>query len=333
MALSRFVLDNNWSNIECMEITQEKSMNLDESEPRHPIQVVARRSGLSADVIRVWERRYEVVNPARGNGGRRIYSDLDIRRLQLLQKVTQAGRRISEVADLDNAALAVLVEEDNLGAMENLALIGQQTSEQYQREAFGAVKLMSQVTLQQVLGAASGSLSLPLFLEQFLSPLLKRIGTAWSAGEIRVGHEHMATEVIRHYLQGLLVRTNRSGPAIIFFTPSGQRHDLGTLMAAVVAASEGWQVTYLGPDIPASDILAVVEQVEPKAVALGLQMIADRHVVEDELRFLRQGLDEGIALLVGGSAVINYQEFLAETGAVATPDLDSMKQVLDQISG
>ena len=102
-------------------------------------------------------------------------------------------------------------------------------------------------------------------------------------------------------------------------------------MAAVVAASEGWQVTYLGPDVPASDILAVVEQVEPKAVALGLQMLADRNVVEDELRLLSQGLDETIQLVVGGSAVAGYQDLLSEIGAIAAPDLDSMKQALDQI--
>ena len=78
----------------------------DRDDPRHPIQVVARRTGLSADVIRVWERRYGVVTPQRQPGGRRVYSDSDIQRLTLLQRATGAGRRISEVAPLPDQVLA-----------------------------------------------------------------------------------------------------------------------------------------------------------------------------------------------------------------------------------
>ena len=64
-------------------------------EKRHPIQVVARRTGLTPDVLRVWEKRYEVVQPGRSGGGHRLYSDRDVERLGLLHRATSAGRRIS----------------------------------------------------------------------------------------------------------------------------------------------------------------------------------------------------------------------------------------------
>ena len=80
--------------------------------PRHPIAVVTERTGLSQDVLRIWERRYRAVVPTRGPGGQRLYSDADIERLTLLHDATRAGRGISRVANLADDALAALVDED-----------------------------------------------------------------------------------------------------------------------------------------------------------------------------------------------------------------------------
>jgi MerR family transcriptional regulator, light-induced transcriptional regulator len=80
--------------------------------PRHPIAVAARRTGLSTHVIRVWERRYGAVTPTRSEGGVRLYSDADVRRLRLLQRATVAGRPIGQVARLPDGALLGLVHED-----------------------------------------------------------------------------------------------------------------------------------------------------------------------------------------------------------------------------
>src|SRR5689334_18547798 len=79
----------------------------------HPIQVVTRRTGISSDVLRVWEKRYAVVAPERASNGRRLYSDGDIERLRLLAEATRTGRSISRVAALSTPALiAMLAEED-----------------------------------------------------------------------------------------------------------------------------------------------------------------------------------------------------------------------------
>ena len=78
-------------------------MSQSEDRPnRHPIQVVSRRTGLSQDVIRVWERRYHAVSPERSPTNRRLYSDEDIQRLALLRRATKGGRRIGDVAGLSD---------------------------------------------------------------------------------------------------------------------------------------------------------------------------------------------------------------------------------------
>src|SRR4029079_3356430 len=79
----------------------------------HPIQIVTRRTGLSADVLRVWEKRYAVVTPVRSESGRhRLASDADTQRLRLLVQATRTGRTIGQVAALPTAALLTLLEEE-----------------------------------------------------------------------------------------------------------------------------------------------------------------------------------------------------------------------------
>src|SRR5512143_21813 len=78
----------------------------------HPIQVVARRTGLSPDVIRAWERRYHAVAPQRSTTARRLYSNEDIARLQCLRQATQSGRRIGDVARLSLPELQALLQQD-----------------------------------------------------------------------------------------------------------------------------------------------------------------------------------------------------------------------------
>src|SRR5918999_1092269 len=83
----------------------------------HPIGVVTRRTGLSPDLLRAWEKRYDVVKPARSGGGRRLYSDADIERLRLLYRATLAGRGIGQVATLSTPALAALVRRAGDGGV------------------------------------------------------------------------------------------------------------------------------------------------------------------------------------------------------------------------
>ena len=81
-------------------------------DPRHPIRVVAQRTGLSPATLRAWERRYQVVEPGRSAGGQRLYSDRDVERLRRLHQLTEAGRPISLVASLPDEALEELQAED-----------------------------------------------------------------------------------------------------------------------------------------------------------------------------------------------------------------------------
>ena len=80
-----------------------------DSAPKHPIRLVANRTGLTVDLIRAWEKRYSVVEPARSSTKRRLYSDYDIERLRLIRIAKQNGRRLADVAKLSLEALRDVV--------------------------------------------------------------------------------------------------------------------------------------------------------------------------------------------------------------------------------
>ncbi|HPC11710.1 MAG TPA: MerR family transcriptional regulator, partial [candidate division Zixibacteria bacterium] len=84
----------------------------------YPIRVVAAKTGLSAHLIRMWERRYGAVEPSRTNTRRRLYSESDVRRLTLLRRATQAGAAIGQIATLPEDDLESLVASyEQLGAV------------------------------------------------------------------------------------------------------------------------------------------------------------------------------------------------------------------------
>lgn len=315
-----------------MDIESENSSAQREGEARHPIQVVARRTGLSADVIRVWERRYGAVNPVRITGGRRLYSDEDIRRLALLQKVTSAGRRISEVAELDNGALLSLAEEDENSHTDLLTSTrGAQGPAGHVDKCFQASVALDQALLRRNLAVAEAELPLPIFLDQVISVLLKQIGQSWETGQIRVSQEHMASVIIRHHLLGMLRGLNKSGPVIVLTTPAGQEHEMGALMAAIIAEAEGWNALYLGANLPAAEIGAAAIQSNATAVGLSLQCIADEILLGSELKQLKLILPDEISLIVGGAAAAPYRQTVAEYTEKIPDDLESFRATLSTI--
>lgn len=296
-----------------------------EDQPRHPIQVVARRTGLSVDVIRVWERRYAAVSPGRTDTRRRLYSDADVHRLLLLRRATEAGRRIGDVASLPTPELARLVASDR-GA-EPAAAAG---PEAFVARCLEAAERMDPAALEAELARAAVNFSVPVLLERVVAVLLREVGERWHRGELRVGQEHLASAVVRSFLGGLYSTSNMggTGPVLLVTTPAGQHHELGALMAAVVAAADGWRVVHLAPSTPAAEIAAAAQRVDARAVALAVAYPQDDPRLAGELRLLRQQLAPHVALLVGGHASEGYAAVLAEIGARRLASLEELRAAL-----
>jgi len=298
---------------------------------RHPIQVVARRTGLTPDVLRAWERRYQAVTPHRTDTSRRLYSDRDVERLILLRAVTGAGRPISQVAGMSLAELRELTNEDTRAATESPATgqTGVPGGKSSIERAMDAVTSLDAERLRAVLANASLSKPRAALIDELVIPVVSEIGERWHDGSLRIAHEHLATEVIRTFLADLLkTSAHPAAPVVLVATPVGQRHQLGALMAASAALAEGWQVAFLGADLPAEEIAAAAVQKRARAVALSLVYPPDDPMLPGELRTLHDLLPAGIILFAGGRAAMAYEAVLREVGAFLITDLSEFGREL-----
>lgn len=304
--------------------------NAGQQDRRHPIGVVAERTGLSLDVLRVWERRYGVVAPTRSPGGQRLYSDDDIVRLRLLHAATRGGRSISQVAHLATSELGSLVAEDEEGRARAGGEPSPPPGEEYVVQAMERALQLDGEGLEVVLRRAMVSLGLWGFAQGVVTPLLRRIGDGWHAGQVTPAQEHLASAAIRRVLLSgtdLLLRGSGSGGMVVA-TPSGDRHEIGALLVAAGASLEGWQVTYLGSDLPVDEIAAAAVETEARAVALSVGYVTDHEYTLQQLRALRAQLPADVALLLGGAVGSGLAHDLAGTGIRVLEDLAALRMVL-----
>lgn len=304
------------------------------SAARHPIKVVARRTGLSPDLIRAWERRYEAIEPQRSDTKRRLYTDADVEKLRLLRRATLAGRRIGDVASLSAKDLAELVGADESAVAEAPTPSPEKPVRGSAREHFEAcvqaVEQFNAPALESALAAAAVALGTQIVIEGVIVPLLEHIGEQCRKGLIRISNEHMASAAVRTFLGPLVMSANMAdtGPDMIVTTPAGQWHELGALMVAVIASAAGWRTIYLGPNLPAEEIAFAATQNEVTIVALSIGCLTDERKVTAELRKLRRYLPEDVQMWVGGSGTRSYQEILTSIGATWIDTLEDFRREL-----
>ncbi len=294
--------------------------------PRHPVRVVANRSGLSPHVLRAWERRYGVVVPTRSEGGQRLYSDEDLERLTLLHGLTADGAAISQVARLPLAELRrlALARPAHEAATDGEDLAAARTA------ALEAAQALDAARLRRMLERGAVVLGVPTLLEEVVGPLLVQIGELWHAGRMTIAQEHFATAVVRRMLGWIfeMAQPDTSAPVLLSATPEGQIHEGGALLAAATAAGAGWRVIYLGAALPAAEIARAAAGTAARVVALSLVYPAALPETAREIRALRAALPAGTILLVGGSAAPGYAEEIAEAGGQVIADLPGLRAAL-----
>jgi MerR family transcriptional regulator, light-induced transcriptional regulator len=273
-----------------------------------PVRAVVSRTGVPAHLLRAWERRYGAVEPRRSPGGHRLYSELEVERIRLLRDAVARGETISSVARLPTEALRRIAGVHPPDAGPPRSVGSELVPESQLLVAMAAVEDRNGDRLRDLMLGTSFRLPHLAFLEEFVSPLLRRIGDAWSQEIIGVAEEHLASQVIRAVLTEMLrASTPPAGsPVIICAAPAGQRHEFGALLAAVTAAQAGWKALYLGPDLPQAEIIRLASSSGARAVAVGLLHPpvngagSPSSGVEAELRGLRDALPPGTELYVGG---------------------------------
>lgn len=303
---------------------------------RHPMAVVVARTGLTPDALRVWERRYGVVAPARGPGGHRLYSDADVARLRLLREATSAGRRIGDVAGLSAESLARLVEEDRLAGPAPAAPgAGEAGPPELVADGLAHVRALDAAALETLLRRGLARVGLRAFIDDVVVPLLHGVGDDWAEGAVSIAQEHMASALVQDVLAEVMRASAGRGesPAgvVVLATPSGERHGIGVLLAGAVAATAGWSVIDLGVDLPSSEIAAAAMQASADLVALSVTTSSAADAAA-QVRAIAADLPSGTQIVVGGAAPGAHPDLFAQSGARVLADIADFEALLAAIS-
>jgi DNA-binding transcriptional MerR regulator/methylmalonyl-CoA mutase cobalamin-binding subunit len=308
---------------------------MDDGQKIHPIGYVARQTGLSAHVIRAWEKRYRSVRPGRTPTGRRLYSVNDIRHLVLLQQATRCGHRIAHLSELDDESLQAVVTSSAADAhlMED-AQGGTPTPGDFLDACREAVFELDGRAFEAALNRAAVFLTRPMLFKQVIIPLMVEIGNRWADGTLKIINEHMASSILHSFLWDMLYayRPHPTASGIVVGTPAAQWHELGALISAVTAAEAGWAVYYFGPNLPAEEIAAAAAINRAKAVALSIVYGTGEAQMLSEIKKLRRYLTKDVTLIVGGSGIRAHQANLKQIEALHVQDFTDLRDILNKLA-
>lgn len=291
-------------------------------------------TGLSQHTIRAWEKRYEALTPLRTDTNRRLYQDADVQRLLLLKQVVESGHSIGQVAKLPTERLKDLASSSR---PRPVSFVGDTVGDGpsvFLDSCRNAIFSLDGEALEDSLVRGNAAMGILGLLDGVVIPLLADIERGWSDGSIRISHEHLASAVLRTYLDRIRISMPGApnAPRLLVTTPRNQNHEIGALMVAILAATQAWSVTYLGPNLPAEEIAHAASQCSARAVGLSLVFPSDDPSLPDELRTLRRKLNAKVPIIVGGRATSSYAEVLQEIKALVSHDLWSLRDTLHLVA-
>jgi methanogenic corrinoid protein MtbC1 len=212
------------------------------------------------------------------------------------------------VALADAELLALLEADDAARAVRSAPAVsqGEVSLEGVVERCLRSVRALDSGTLEAELRWVLTAQGAEAFTDAVVAPLLARIGEGWSRGELSPAHEHLASEVIHRVVGRLLSAADRPTPArgrAVIATLPGESHDLGALLAAVTAKVSGWQVTFLGANLPGADIAEAARSVGADLIGLSLvNPTGNGSLVVGELSELLRRVGSTTRVVLGGAA-------------------------------
>ncbi|MDN5572246.1 MAG: MerR family transcriptional regulator [Propionibacteriaceae bacterium] len=246
----------------------------------YTVKQTAALTGVAEATLRAWEHRYGVVAPGRSAAGYRLYEPDDVARLRAMAALVRRGvpasvaaRRVTGAPDgrPGGPVRGGVAPGGSGNPGEPAASEPRETP-----DLLGAARALDARVLQRVLADGFGTGSLEAVVDAWLMPQLRRLGTAWEAGELTIAEEHFVSAGLLRWLAWAFDEAgDASGDAVLVGLPAGARHDLTDLCFAVCLRRQGVDVIYLGPDVPAQEWARAVHARLPRAVVIGVHLAAD----------------------------------------------------------
>jgi DNA-binding transcriptional MerR regulator len=306
--------------------------------PQYRIQTVAQRTGIPAATLRAWERRYGVPRPVRTETAYRTYSERDIELVEELRRLCNTGLSPAEAAN----QLRQLPSQESSTSSALTIVGGRETPSETQPvgtihetvvgELVAAVRTMNVPRIEaELLHARSLGTGLQVF-ERVLKPALETVGDLWHDGEISIGHEHLATELITSTARDLLRLSQpaESERLALLACFADEVHASPLYGVGLRLVSWGYRVVTLGALTPPAALGPAVKRLQPTVVGLSATTTPPRARARE--------LAEGYALacgqvpwVVGGRAAADLSELIGEFGGITAPNnLEELRELFER---
>ncbi|MEO8507473.1 MAG: MerR family transcriptional regulator [Betaproteobacteria bacterium] len=280
------------------------------------ISAVERDTGLSKDVLRMWERRYGFPKPKRDDNGERQYTAADVGKLRAMKRLMDVGLRPGKIIGLALTELNAMADARTPPRQDPL-------TPSLERDVLTMLQTHDVTALQHALANLVMRLGLQRFVLDTITPLNRAIGDAWMRGELQVFEEHLYTEQLQVALRAAINAFPRQSgtPRMLLTTFPAEQHGLGLLMVEAMMVPEGVQCISLGPQTPLEDVRRAALAHKVHIVALSFSAAFPVRQATDGLATLRRELPAPVTLWAGGEMTRRVRKTMP--GIVLIPDLAS----------
>jgi MerR family transcriptional regulator, light-induced transcriptional regulator len=285
------------------------------------ITAVERETGLSKDVLRMWERRYGYPKPDRDANGERQYTPADIGKLRAMKRLMDIGLRPGKIIALSHDDLNAMADARTPTRQDQLAPA-------LENDVIAMLKIHDATALQNTLANLMMRQGLQRFVLDTITPLNRAVGDAWMRGELQVFEEHLYTEQLQAALRTAINAFPRQAgsPRVLLTTFPSEQHGLGLLMVEAMMVPEAAQCISLGPQTPLEDIRRAALAHKVNIVALSFSAAFQMRHATDGLATLRRQLPAHVTLWAGGEMTRRIRKTIP--GIVLIPDLASIVNAL-----
>lgn len=286
------------------------------------ISQLAQFSGIKPHTIRIWEQRYNALQPQRSEGNTRYYDGMQLRRLLNIVSLSKTGYKVSKLCTMEDEELFDLQRNYYDKAAEGMDFhyfVSQLISAGLTYDEFNFEKTYSHCLLR---------FGLKKTYQEVIYPVITRIGLLWSSNSIPPSQEHYITNLLRQKLftsiDSLPAETDDSDTWVLFL-PEDEFHEIGLLFANYLLRRLGKNVIYLGPNVPVSCIESLFEETNVSNLLL---FMVHRDLPENIEHFLKElksvGKDKNIFIAVNSDLTEEVSNDHGITWLFSVEDLEEV---------
>ena len=224
----------------------------------YSIKDLERIRGVKAHTIRIWEKRYGIVEPKRTDSNIRYYCDHDVKKLMNVAILLNHGYKISKLAGLDCSEISKKVLE--------VSMVANGYDSQIENLVIAMIEL-DESRFEKLLNQSIIKDGFENTVFKVLYPFFERIGVLWQAGSINPAHEHFITNLVKQKIyvaiDSIPVPAGAEVRKFLLFLPEWDLHELGLLVYDYILKSRGFKVIYLGSNVPEEDVYSVADYLKP----------------------------------------------------------------------